>query len=255
MPTAIAQTDTAPIESKKISEKTTSGKHEKIIDVVGLKKDFAVGENLINGLRGVDLKINATDFLVIFGPSGCGKSTLLNIIAGIDTPSEGKVMVRDTDIFAMDEDERAKFRAKKMGIVHQLPYWIRSLNVIENVALPLVIEGEKPHFARNRALDLMEELGIGKLANQLPTQLSGGQQQKVGIARALISNPWILMADEPTGNLDSTSSDDIIALFDLLNRKHKRTIIMVTHNPAYWEMGTRRIEMKDGLIVKESHHG
>ena len=105
------------------------------------------------------------------------------------------------------------------------------------------------------ARDLMEELGIGKLSHQLPTQLSGGQQQKVGIARALISNPWILMADEPTGNLDSTSSDDIIALFDLLNRKHKRTIIMVTHNPAYWEMGTRRIEMKDGLIVKESHHG
>lgn len=230
-------------------------KHEKIIEISGLKKTFKVGDNLVSGLRGLDLKIYATDFLVIFGPSGCGKSTLLNIIAGIDTSTEGSVVVRDTDIFAMNEDQRAKFRAKKMGIVHQMPYWIKSLNVLENVSLPLIIEGEKPRIARSRAIDTLNEIGIGKLAHQLPGQLSGGQQQRVGIARALISNPWILMADEPTGNLDSTSADEIIALFDALNRKHKRTIIMVTHNQAYWEMGTRRIEMKDGLIVRESYHG
>lgn len=243
-------------EKQAIATKSTSSvKHEKIIDIVKLKKDFPIGDNLVNGLRGVDLKIHATDFLVIFGPSGCGKSTLLNIIAGIDTPTSGDVLVRDTDIFAMNEDERAKFRAKKMGIVHQMPYWIKSLNVIENVSLPLIIEGEKPKMARVRARDILDEIGIGELAHQLPSQLSGGQQQRVGIARALISNPWILMADEPTGNLDSTSADEIIALFDTLNRKHKRTIIMVTHNQAYWEMGTRRIEMKDGLIVKESYHG
>ncbi|OQB06738.1 MAG: ABC transporter ATP-binding protein YtrE [bacterium ADurb.Bin212] len=249
-------TDKESRDKKEMKTKTPESiKHEKIIDIVKLKKDFPVGENLVNGLRGVELKIHATDFLVIFGPSGCGKSTLLNIIAGIDTPTSGNVFVRDTDIFAMDEDERAKFRAKKMGIVHQMPYWIKSLNVIENVSLPLIIEGEKPKMAKMRARDILEEIGIPELANQLPSQLSGGQQQRVGIARALISNPWILMADEPTGNLDSTSADEIIALFDTLNRKHKRTIIMVTHNQSYWEMGTRRIEMKDGLIVKESYHG
>ncbi len=229
-------------------------KHEKIIDVSNLKKNFKVGDNIIDGIKEIDLKVYATDFLVIFGPSGCGKSTLLNIIAGIDTPSEGEVIVRDTNIFKLNEDQRAKFRAKKMGIVHQMPYWIKSLSVVENVAIPLIIEGEKPKYARNKAKELLNEMGISKLSYQHPNQLSGGQQQKVGIARALICNPWILMADEPTGNLDSTSADEIIALFDTLNRKHKRTIMMVTHNSAYWEMGTRRIEMKDGLIVKESHH-
>ncbi len=229
-------------------------KHEKIIDVSNLKKNFKVGDNIIDGIKEIDLKVYATDFLVIFGPSGCGKSTLLNIIAGIDTPSEGEVIVRDTNIFKLNEDQRAKFRAIKMGIVHQMPYWIKSLSVVENVAIPLIIEGEKPKYARNKAKELLNEMGISKLSYQHPNQLSGGQQQKVGIARALICNPWILMADEPTGNLDSTSADEIIALFDTLNRKHKRTIMMVTHNSAYWEMGTRRIEMKDGLIVKESHH-
>lgn len=230
-------------------------KHEKIIEVAGLKKRFKVGDNIIEGLRGVDLDVYATDFLVVFGPSGCGKSTLLNIISGIDTPSEGKVEIRDTDIFKLSEDDRGTFRSKKMGLVHQMPYWIKSLSVLENIALPLIIEGERPKYAKQRALELMVEINIAKLAHQLPTQLSGGQQQKVGIARALISNPWILLADEPTGNLDSTSSDEIMALFDMLNRKHKRTIIMVTHNQAYWDLGTRRIEMRDGMITQEDYHG
>lgn len=230
-------------------------KHEKIIDVSGLKKVFKVGDSVIDGLRGIDLKVYATDFMVVFGPSGCGKSTLLNIISGIDTPSEGKVKIRDTDIFKLNEDERGEFRSKKMGLVHQLPYWIKSLSVLENVALPLIIEGEKPKFAKEKAMELMNNINITKLAKQRPTQLSGGQQQKVGIARALISNPWILLADEPTGNLDSTSADEIMALFDMLNRKHKRTIIMVTHNQAYWDIGTRRIEMRDGTIAQEDNHG
>ena len=227
-------------------------KHEKIIDVSNLKKNFKVGDNIIDGIKEIDLKVYATDFLVVFGPSGCGKSTLLNIIAGIDTPSEGEVIVRDTNIFKLNEDQRAKFRAKKMGIVHQMPYWIKSLSVVENVAIPLIIEGEKPKYARNKAKELLNEMGISKLSYQHPNQLSGGQQQKVGIARALICNPWILMADEPTGNLDSTSADEIMSLFDSLNKDRKRTIMMVTHNSAYWGIGTRRVEMKDGLIVKES---
>lgn len=236
-----------------IEEKTV--KHETIIDVSGLKRSYFIGENQVAALNGVDLKVQATDFLLIFGPSGCGKSTLLNLISGMDTPTEGKVVIRGTNVFKLSEDDRAEFRSQKMGMVHQMSYWIKSLTVQENVALPLIIHGEKPSYAKNKAMEMLEEIKISRYAKMYPSQLSGGQQQRVGIARALISNPWIIMADEPTGNLDSTTSDQIMALFDTLNRKHRRTIIMVTHNQAYWEMGTRRIEMKDGLIVKEESHG
>jgi len=142
-----------------------------------------------------------------------------------------------------------------MGIIYQMAYWIKSLNVAENVAMPLIIEGIKKKRAVERALELMKELKIENLARQIPTQLSGGEQQKIGLARALIANPHILIADEPTGNLDSTSSDEIMALFDTLNRKFKKTIILVTHNQSYWDLGTKRIEMRDGAIMKEVNHG
>lgn len=228
--------------------------HEPIIKIRDLKKRFDVGTSQINALSGISLDIYPSSFTLLFGPSGCGKSTLLNIIAGIDHPTEGKVKIRGTDIFSLNEDERGDFRAKKMGIIHQMSYWIKSLSVLENVALPLVIEGNDPKFAISRAKEVMSDLKISNFANQIPTQLSGGQQQKAGLARALVSNPWILLADEPTGNLDSTSADEIMALFDILNRKHKRTIVMVTHNQAYWELGSRRLEMKDGKIVEDSCH-
>lgn len=230
-------------------------KHEAVIEVEKLTKIFKVGNSEINALRGVDLTVSSTEFVVVFGPSGCGKTTLMNIIAGIDTPTKGKVKVRGTDIFALKEEERGIFRSKKMGIIHQTPYWAKSLNVLENTALPLIIEGVDEKLALEKAELVLKELKIFDLAKQVPTQLSGGQQQKVGFARALISNPWIIFADEPTGNLDSKSADEIMGLFSLLNEKHKRTIILVTHNKDYWDMGTRRVEMKDGLITKDSNHG
>lgn len=242
-------------ESKKDETPKKEVKHESIIKVKDLKKEFHVGKNLISALRGVDFNVFASSFTIIFGPSGCGKSTLLNIIAGIDTPSSGDVVIRDTNIFKLNEDDRGEFRSKKMGIVHQMSYWIKSLNVLENVALPLVIEGRPMDQAVKRAREVMSDIGINNLEKQLPTQLSGGQQQKAGVARALVSNPWILMADEPTGNLDSTSSDEIMALFDMLNKKYRRTIIMVTHNQAYWSLGTRRVEMRDGQIIEDVTHG
>jgi len=229
-------------------------KHEVIIKIDKVKKDFVVGDNVIHALGEVDLKIESTDFVVIYGPSGCGKSTLLNVILGLEKPSAGTVTIRETKIYSMDDDERSKFRAKKIGMVYQMPYWIKSLNVIENVALPLIVEGMKEKEAIRHAVSILTELNITKLAKQRPTSLSGGQQQRVGLARALASNPWILMADEPTGNLDSSASDEMMALFDELNRKYKRTIIMVTHNPAYFEIGTRIIEMKDGQIIKDTKH-
>lgn len=229
--------------------------HEAVIEVENLTKTFKVGDNEIKALRGVDLTIMSTEFLVIFGPSGCGKTTLINIIAGIDTPTKGKVKVRGTDIFALEDERRGIFRSEKMGIIHQMPYWAKSLNVVENVALPLIIEGQREKAALDRAEKMLKELDLSELAKQRPTQLSGGQQQKIGFARALISSPWIVFADEPTGNLDSKSAEEIMKLFKMLNEKYKRTIVLVTHNRDYWDLGTRRIEMKDGVISKDVKHG
>lgn len=225
------------------------------INVENVSRVFDLGKSKINALTNVNLKVKSTDFLVIFGPSGCGKSTLLNIITGADEPSSGKVLIRNQNLFNMNEDERGLFRSRKMGIIYQMSYWIKSLNVVENVAMPLLIEGMKTKKAVDKAMALLSELKVDRMATQNPTQLSGGEQQKIGFARALISDPHIIIADEPTGNLDSTSSDEVISLFRTLNAKFKKTIILVTHNQAYWDIGTRRIEMKDGTIVKEVSHG
>jgi putative ABC transport system ATP-binding protein len=230
-------------------------KREPVIETENLHKTFYIGKNRIRALRGVDFKVEVADFVVIFGPSGCGKTTLLNIIAGIDKPTSGKVLVRGTDIFALNEEKRGLFRAKKMGMIHQMPYWVKSLNVLENVALPLIIEGENASNALHHAKKVLRELGIDNLAKQRPTQLSGGEQQKASFARALVTNPWIILADEPTGNLDSESAAEIMDLLKLLNRKYRRTIVLVTHNDRYWQFGTERIEMKDGLIVRDVNHG
>jgi len=229
-------------------------KHETIIKVKGVAKDFAVGKNTITALKNIDLEVKSTDFIVIFGPSGCGKSTLFNIILGLDEPTKGEVTIRDTKIYKLGDDERSKFRAKKIGMVYQMPQWIKSLNVIENVAFPLIVEGMKEKDAIVKAHHTLSDLHIADLSKQLPTQLSGGEQQRVGLARALVSNPWIIMADEPTGNLDTTSGDQIMSILTELNVKSKRTIMMVTHNGAYWDCGTRRIGMRDGQITEDTRH-
>lgn len=240
-----------------MGEKTEQKHHKKSnpeILVKDVKRNYTVGDNRIDALRGVSLEIRPSDFTVIYGPSGCGKSTLLNIIAGIDKPSHGEVKVRGTNLFKLSDDVRAEFRSKKIGMVHQMPYWVKSLNVLENVALPLIIEGKLPKHAYERASLALQDTKIFEFAKRFPTQLSGGQQQRVGIARSLVCDPWIIMADEPTGNLDSSASDEIMALLDYLNRKSKRTVVLVTHNQAYWDVGTMRIEMKDGLIVNQAKH-
>lgn len=233
---------------------TKSQHHEPVIEIKDVSREFYVGKNQIKALENIQIQVAPADFIVIFGPSGCGKSTLLNTILGLDEPSKGEVRIRGTNIYKLNDDARAKFRAKKIGMVHQMPYWIKSLNTVENVAMPLIIEGVPEVEAIKHATHVLEQVNISKLAKQRPTELSGGQQQRVGLARALVSNPWIIMADEPTGNLDTTTSDEIMAVFDRLNVEHKRTIILVTHNTAYWELGNRRIEMKDGKVVKDTSH-
>lgn len=229
--------------------------HEVIIDVKNVDKDFVVGKNTIKVLKKINIGVRSTDFIIVYGPSGCGKSTLFNIILGLDQPTKGEVIVRGTKIYNLDDDHRAQFRAKKIGMIYQMPYWIKSLNVIENVALPLIIEGEKEVDAIRHAKRILSDIGISDISKQIPTQLSGGEQQKVGLARALVSNPWILMADEPTGNLDSKSGKEIMEIFKYLNQKHKRTILMVTHNEEYFDYGTRKVEMKDGEIIKDTKNG
>jgi len=237
-----------------------------IIEVNNLEKTFIIdrGRKKVRALIGVDLTIYESDYMVIFGPSGCGKSTLLNLILGIDEPTEGEIFVNygknieglevnGKNINKMSEDEKGIFRSKKIGMIYQLPYWIKSLNVLENIALPLIIEGVDESDALKRSQLVLEELDIAKLAKQLPAQLSGGEQQRAGVARALASDPPIIMADEPTGNLDSKNADKIMSLFDYLNKYYKKTIILVTHNRAYWNSGNRKVEMEDGRIIKDSY--
>ena len=228
---------------------------EPIIKIEGVNKYYEYGKRDTAALLDINLEIYAHDYAIIYGPSGCGKSTLLNIVAGVEELSSGKVLVRGKNLFEMDEDGRGLFRSKKMGIIYQMPYWIKSLNVRENVALPLIIEGIKEKAAVKRAQNLLEELEIDKFSHQLPTELSGGEQQKVSFARALISNPFIIIADEPTGNLDSKSADEIMNLFSKMNKESKKTILLVTHNPNYWNAGNKKVELKDGRIIKEENNG
>jgi len=225
-----------------------------VIKAEQVERSFRVGDGHIRVLRGIDLEIHSGDFAVIFGPSGCGKSTLLNIILGIDKVNSGAVHVRGTNIERLSEDERASFRSRKMGMVHQMPYWVKSIDVRHNVALPLIIKGEPQEKSLKKADGLLHDLGIAKLRTKVPTQLSGGEQQKAGIARALICDPWIILADEPTGNLDSEAGEEIMQLFRTLNKNEGRTILLVTHNDRYWNAGNRRIEMEDGMVVKDIQH-
>lgn len=244
------------------STKTVLGKnrkHEKeenkrsIIEITNLAKLFQVGRFEVKALGPIDLKLYSTDFTIIFGPSGCGKSTLLNTICGLEPPSTGKVIVRDTDVYAMNENERADFRARKFGIVYQMPYWVKSLSVLDNVAIPLFLQKAPANYAYARAKESLAKVGLTEFEKHLPTELSGGQQQKVSLARALVTNPWIIVADEPTGNLDSKSASEVIQLFMDLNTKSKRTVIMVTHNLEYLPYATRTVSMIDGQIAESKH--
>jgi putative ABC transport system ATP-binding protein len=225
---------------------------ETIIKIEGICKRFNVGSGNVQALRGVDLDVQSTDFVIIYGPSGCGKSTLLNVITGLEEPSSGKIEVRGTNIYNMSDDQRAQFRADKYGIISQMPHWVSALNTWENVAVPLVLQGTTFSKAKDRAFAMLDEVGLKDYTNIHPSKLSGGQQQKVSIARALIRNPWIIVADEPTGNLDSHSSDEVMSLFSHLNKQSKRTIIMVTHNLIYLPYSNHEVAMKDGKVESKS---
>ncbi|PWB53672.1 MAG: macrolide ABC transporter ATP-binding protein [Candidatus Methanoperedenaceae archaeon] len=215
-----------------------------LIEITNLKKIYSMGQIEVHALRGIDIAIRKGEFVALMGPSGSGKSTLLNMIGLLDTPTSGGIVVDGIEVSSLDENSRADFRLKKMGFVFQFFSLLMELNSLENVALPMIMDDRK----YDRADSLLELVGIGDRAAHYPSELSGGQQQRVAIARALANEPVILLADEPTANLDTESSTQIVELFRELNKKGQ-TIIMVTHEPELGEKADRIIRIKDGKVV------
>lgn len=211
--------------------------------------DSAAGR--VIALRDVTFKVNKGEFLTIVGPSGSGKSTLLNMIGALDRPTSGRVFIGDVDIFSLSDSEIATIRNKMIGFVFQSYNLINRTTVQKNVELPGIIKGMGGSNRIRRAKKLLEMLGIGDKANFKPSNLSGGQQQRVAIARALMNNPTIVLADEPTGNLDTKTGNEVFNLLRVLSQKYRRTIIMVTHNPVLAEAADRAIYIKDGRVEKE----
>lgn len=220
-----------------------------ILKVEGLTKIYGKGENQVIALDNVSFSVKKGEFVAIVGASGSGKSTLLHLIGGVDRPTSGKVFIDDNDIYAMNDDKLAIFRRRQVGLIYQFYNLIPILNIEENITLPMELDGRKVDQA---SLDeLLESLGLSARKKHLPNELSGGQQQRTSIGRAMITKPAIILADEPTGNLDSKASDEIVELLKLSNKKYNKTIVMITHNLDIAEAADRIIKIEDGHIVKE----
>lgn len=215
-----------------------------LIEINNLKKTYYMGKIEVPALRGIDINIERGEFVALMGPSGSGKSTLLNMIGLLDTPTSGEIVIDGVEVSTLDENEMADFRLRKMGFVFQFFSLLKELNSLENVALPMIMDDRK----YDHAASLLELVGIGDRADHSPSELSGGQQQRVAIARALANEPAILLADEPTANLDTESSNQIVDIFRELNEKGQ-TIVMVTHEPELGEKADRIIRIKDGKVV------
>lgn len=227
-------------------------KQRLLIEARGVVKNFPLGDRTVVGTRQASFDIPEGSFTVIHGPSGSGKTTLLNIITGLDEPSKGVVLYQGANLYDLPESELAHFRARTMGIVYQTSYWVKSLNVLENVALPLYFLGYDKADAEREARESLRRVGMEVHADTLPGLLSGGEQQRVAMARALVSNPDYIVADEPTGNLDSENSEHIMNLLDYFRKELRRTIILVTHNEEYLRHATHTMYIKDGVVKQAS---
>ena len=220
-----------------------------ILRVEHLSKVYGKGENKVVALDDVSFSVEKGEFVAIVGASGSGKSTLLHLIGGVDRPTEGEVFIAGKNIYQLNDDKLAIFRRRQIGLVYQFYNLIPILNVEENITLPCDLDGGD--VDKQRLEELLKTLGLENRKTHLPNQLSGGQQQRVSIGRALITNPSILLADEPTGNLDSKASDEIVALLKKSNKDYNQTIIMITHNMEIASAADRVIRIEDGKIVKE----
>ena len=220
-----------------------------ILKVENLSKIYGSGEGEVRALDGVSFSVPKGQFLAIIGPSGSGKSTLLHILGGVDRPTSGKVFLEDQDVFAQDEDHLAIFRRRQVGLIYQFYNLIPVLNVTENITLPVLLDGRK--VDRNRLEELLRELNLTGREKHLPNQLSGGQQQRVSIGRALMNAPALLLADEPTGNLDSQNSQEIVSLLKKANRQYGQTLIVITHDESIALQADRIISLEDGRITKD----
>jgi len=224
---------------------------EKIIQITNLTRIYVDGVE-IRALDGVELDIEKGEFLAIVGPSGSGKSTLLNLIGILDTPTSGTILLKGIDVTKMSDKERSRIRNQELGFIFQYHHLLPDFNALENVMMPLLINGIRTSKARERAREMLEEVGLGDRLYHRSNQLSGGQNQRVAVARALVNNPSIVIGDEPTGNLDSKSSDNIYELLRKLNREHSQTFILVTHDERMAAKTDRIIRLVDGKVVEDS---
>ena len=223
-----------------------------ILRVENLKKIYGKGETAIHALDGVSFSVEKGEFVAIVGASGSGKSTLLHLLGGVDKPTSGKVFIEGKDIYSLTDDNLAIFRRRQVVLIYQFYNLIPILNVVENITLPCDLDGNKVDL---QTLDeLLNTLGLINRKNHLPNQLSGGQQQRVSIGRALINNPAIVLADEPTGNLDSEASEEIMALLKLSNKKYHQTIIVITHDLNIAASADRIIKIEDGKIISDERN-
>lgn len=220
-----------------------------ILRVENLSKIYGSGENEVRALDGVSFSVEKGQFLAIIGPSGSGKSTLLHILGGVDRPTSGKVFLEGQDVFEQDENHLAIFRRRQVGLIYQFYNLIPVLNVRDNITLPVLLDGRK--VDEERLSELIRELNLSDRENHLPNQLSGGQQQRVSIGRALMNAPALLLADEPTGNLDSRNSQEIVALLKKANRQYAQTLIVITHDENIALQADRVISLEDGRIIRD----
>ncbi len=221
----------------------------KILEIKNLCKEYGKGETKVDALKDVSFEVEQGEFVAIVGPSGSGKSPLLHILGGVDTPTSGEVIISGTDIGKLNENNLAIFRRRQIGLIYQFYNLIPILNVEENMTLPILLDGKKPD--KKLLKDLVEKLGLKDRLKHLPNQLSGGQQQRVSIGRALINHPALLLADEPTGNLDSKNSKEIISLLRKFNRENNQTVIIITHDERIALSADRVITIEDGQITKD----
>ena len=220
-----------------------------ILRVSDLKKTYGKGDTAVEALKGINLSVQKGEFIAIVGTSGSGKSTLLHMLGGLDRPTSGSVSIDGKDIFTLNDEELTIFRRRKIGFVFQSFNLVPVLSVYENIVLPIELDGNVPD--KEFVDQIIDTLGLTEKRNAYPNQLSGGQQQRVAIARALSSAPQVILADEPTGNLDSKTSQDVLGLLKVIGEKYSQTIIMITHNDEIAQMADRIIRIEDGLIVSK----